>query len=213
VVDDVDILLPHAAAQRDVGNGIANQAGDIDLGSGIDGHAYRVSSVGDVLADLARLNATDAERIGIVRQVREVIAGRVAIDVGHERPVRIRRARPLDFKSLLATGWCPAQRDVAIEIDVTTLRIDKVTGDRLRCGRGRTFRQRAGDRDVGRGVGVTDQAMRVSPTAGDAQVDVFTCAGAIAGTRDYVAIRIEQLIIDVFLAARRTLEPFNIHIE
>jgi len=81
---------------------------------------------------LARLESADAERVGVVREILEVIACGSSIYVGNDLPVRIRRAGLFKFKALLAARRRPVQREGAVEIDVTALRISEVARDRLR---------------------------------------------------------------------------------
>ena len=124
--------MPHATAQRHVRDRIADQACDVDLRTSIDQHAHHVPRVRHILADLARLNSAHAERVGVIRQVREVVAGRIAGYVSKDCPIRIRAARLFDLKALLAADWCPVQSERAVEIDVTAFGISEVAGNRLR---------------------------------------------------------------------------------
>ena len=124
--------MPHATAQRHVRDRIADQACDVDLRTSIDQHTHHIARVRHIFADLSRLNSAHAERVGVIRQVREVVAGRVAGYISKDCPIRIRPARLFDLKAGLATDWCPVQSERAVEIDVTTLRISEVAGNRLR---------------------------------------------------------------------------------
>jgi hypothetical protein len=82
--------LPDTADQRDVRDGITDQARDVDLRSLFDDDTDDVSRIRYEFADLSGMDTTYAERVSVIRKTRKIEAGGVRRDVGNDLPFRIR---------------------------------------------------------------------------------------------------------------------------